>query len=314
MKRSALLLVAVLVLAALPVAAQVNDTYVIPVVGNSPGAFGTQWKSQFSIMNPQSYELSVSVTLIRSGGAAGWEQLIDVPANSVAYSDNILDDLFDYTGSGALLVATFAEDNPGVPNDIISRSFLVTSNTYNDRRDGTFGTTVPATWTGLQDYAFDEISAIAHGIRNVKKLGWRTNVGAVNLGRTNVTLYVTVYDADGRRLLNRAPFAIPPLAHLQQGLVTEVDRGSIEFFVDDPSQTAVVFPYVSGVDQLSGDPSYQSPTLLASASILFSKGALAMQSPGKKLTNDAARAIREATDRLGTVRLKKEAAGYRITR
>ena len=314
MKRSALLLVAVLVLAALPVAAQINDTYVIPVVGNSPGAFGTQWKSQFSIMNPQSYKLSVSVTLIRSGGAAGWEQLIDVPANSVAYSDNILDDLFDYTGSGALLVATFAEDNPGVPNDVISRSFLVTSNTYNDRRDGTFGTTVPATWTGLQDYEFDEISAIAHGIRNVKKLGWRTNVGAVNLGRTNVTLYVTVYDADGRRLLNRAPFAIPPLAHLQQGLVTEVDRGSIEFFVDDPSQTAVVFPYVSGVDQLSGDPSYQSPTLLASASILFSKGALAMQSPGKKLTNDAARAIREATDRLGTVRLKKEAAGYRITR
>ena len=313
MKRS-LLFVALLVFISLPAAAQVNDTYVLPVAGNTPGAFGTRWMTQFSIMNPQPYELTVSVTLVRTGGAAGWEQLIDVPANSVAYSDNILDDLFDFTGSGALLVATFAEDNPGVPNDIISRSFLLTSNTYNDRRDGTYGTTVPAVWTGLQDYEFDEISAIAHGVRNIARLGWRTNVGAVNLGRTNVTLYVSVFDADGRRLLNRAPFQLPPLAHFQQSLPIEVDRGSVEFFVDDPSQTAVVFPYVSGVDQLSGDPSYQAPTLLASASVLYAKGALAMQSPGKKLTNEAARAIRESVASLGTVRLKKEAAGYRITR
>lgn len=298
---------------AVPVFAQVNDTYVIPVSGNTPGAFGTRWKTQISIMNPQSYELTVSVTLVRSGGAAGFEQLIDVPANSVAYSDNILDDLFDFAGTGALLLATFAEDNPGVPNDVISRSFLVTSNTYNDRRDGTYGTTVPATWTGLQDYEFDEISAIAHGVRNVARLGWRTNIGAVNLGRSNVTLYVTVYNADGRRLLNRAPFSIPPLAHMQDSLPVEVDRGSVEFFVDDPSQTAVVFPYASGVDQLSGDPSYQTPTLLASASVLFSKGAKAMQSPGKKLTNDAARGIRESASRLGSARLMKEAAGYRIT-
>ena len=52
MKRSVLLLT-LLSLAALPLAAQVNDTYVIPVSANASGAFGTSWLTQFSVFNPQ---------------------------------------------------------------------------------------------------------------------------------------------------------------------------------------------------------------------------------------------------------------------
>jgi hypothetical protein len=314
MRRHSLLLIALLAVAALPAAAQVNDTYILPVSGNTPGAFGTRWMTQFSVMNPQAHDLVISIVFVPSGGRTGQEALIEVPSNTVAFSDNILDDLFDESGSGSLLVATFPEDNPGVPDDVVSRAFLVTSNTYNDRRDGTYGTTVPGVWAGLMDYDTDGISAIAHGIRNIQRQGWRTNIGAVNLGRTNVTMYVSVYDADGRRILNRAPFSIPPIAHMQDLLPVEVDRGSVEFFVDDPSGEAVVFPYASTIDQLSGDPSYQSPTLLASPGVLFAKGALAAQSPGKKLNLAIARQVRESANRTGTVMLKREAAGYRIAR
>ena len=57
---------------ALPLAAQVNDTYVIPAVANSQGGFGTRWMTQLSIFNPQfDYPLQVSVTWLPSGGGKG---------------------------------------------------------------------------------------------------------------------------------------------------------------------------------------------------------------------------------------------------
>jgi hypothetical protein len=286
--------------------AQVNDTYVIPVAGNTPGAFGTRWMTQFSVFNPQSYELKVSITFVPTLGATGQEALIRVPANAVAFSNNVLSDVFNASGSGALLVATFPEDNPTVPNNVISRAFLVTTNTFNNSSSGTFGQTIPGTWTGLMDFATDGISAVAHGVRNLSRQGWRTNIGAVNLGRSSVTMRLNVFDIDGNTIARNVPFTIPPLAHMQDTLPVQVDRGSIEFFVDDASKQAVVFPYVSVIDQLSGDPQYQSPTLLATPKALFGKTAIDPTSIGRKIDNGFARSVRETAEHIGEVELKIE--------
>ncbi len=286
--------------------AQINDTYVIPVAGNTPGAFGTRWMTSFSVFNPQTYELKVSITFIPTLGGRGQEALIRVPANAVAFSNNVLSDVFNLSGGGALLVATFPEDNPGVTNDVISRAFLVTTNTFNNSPAGTFGQTVPGVWAGLMDFATDGISAVAHGIRNDSRQGWRANVGAVNLGRTSVTMRLNVYNNNGAVLARNTPFTIPPLAHMQDSLPVQVDRGSVEFFVDDATKAAVVFPYISVIDQLSGDPTYQSPTLLATPKALFGKGAVDPTSIGKKIDNGFARSIRETADRIGEVQLPTE--------
>ena len=286
------LLFAALLLAAAAADAQVNDTYVVPAAGNLPGASGTQWKTQLSLFNPQTYALKISVTLLPTGGANGQSVLINVPANSGALYDNALADLFHYQGGGALLAATFPEDNPTVPNDVVSRSFLVNSETYNSTSSGTYGQTIPGTWaTWLGDYATDGISAIAHGIRNTNGPGWRTNIGAVNLGRNNVLMRLTLYDYNGNTVVKDLPFNLPPLAHFQDRLPIALDRGSIEFFVDDPTHDAKVFPYVSSVDQLSGDPKYQTPVLLAGASTIFGKKAVTTE---RKLTIDDARRVRGA--------------------
>ncbi|HUP47072.1 MAG TPA: hypothetical protein VM779_16320, partial [Thermoanaerobaculia bacterium] len=158
---------------------------------------------------------------------------------------------------------------------------------------GTYGQTIAGIWTGLQDYQTDGISAIAHGVRNVRNLGWRTNVGAVNLGRTSVTLYVTVFDSGGRKRLDNAPFTILPFSHMQDGLPVEVDRGTIEFFLDDPSGDAVVFPYAATIDELSGDPTYHSPTLLASPALIYSKKAMLEPTAiGKKIDRELAAEVR----------------------
>ncbi len=299
--------------------AQVNDTYVIPAAANVAGAYGTRWMTHFSVFNPQlDYPLTVRVIYIKSGGVGSFEQKVTIPANSAAYSENILDDLFGTTGTGSLLVASFPEDNAKAPNTVIARSFLVTTETYNNSPAGTFGQTIGGVWAGLQDFAWDGISAVAHGIRNLDSQGWRTNIGAVNLGRQSVKMRVNVYDADGRTILKNAPFTLPPYGHLQDRLPIQVNHGSVEFFIDDPSHTAVVFPYVSTIDALSGDPTYQSPTLLASAKELYGKGASAMppmENPGKRIDLSHARQASAAAVHLGEARLvKSERGGYIIGR
>lgn len=302
MKRFLLVL---LCFTALPLFAQVNDTYVVPVVGNTPGAFGTRWMTQLSVFNPQlDYSLKVSVVFIPSGGARGLEALLTVPPNGGWFTDNALNDIFGVSGTGSLLLATFPEDNPGVPNVTLDRAFLVTTNTFNNSKSGTYGQTIPGIWTGLQDYSTDHISAIAHGVRNLTAQGWRTNVGAVNLGKSSVTIRVTVYDYDGRTLQSNIPFTLPPLAHLQDTLPLQVDRGSIEFFLDDPSHEAVVFPYISVIDQFSGDPTYQTPVLLAGPKDLFAKGVLKPTEIGKKIDLSTARMVRANADRIGEVKMK----------
>ena len=313
--------VLLLLLASFPALAQVNDTYVIPASSNSPGDQGTTWATRFSVFNPHfDYPLVVSITFLPRFGLPGIEELVEVPANSSAWSDNLLLDLYGITnGSGSLLVATFPEDNPGVPNDVLSRSFLVTSETYNDDPSGTYGQTIPGVWTGLMDIDTDGISAVSHGIRHIPGQGWRTNVGAVNLGRCQVTLWVTVYDADGN-LVTEAPMNLPMLGFMQDTLPVQIDAGTVEFSVQDPCAAdddlyAVVFPYTSTIDQYSGDPTYQSPPLLASPGSIFAAKAGAALDPtkiGKKIDSAYARGIRSQAERRGKATLTRTPKGWKI--
>jgi hypothetical protein len=314
-----LLLAALLSIAAIPATAQINDTYVIPAAANAAGGFGTRWSTRFSVFNPQlDYSLRISVTFLPTGGLRGIEELIDIPPNALAYSDNVLGELFGVSGTGSLLVAAFPEDNPGVPDDVLSRAFLVNSDTYNNSANGTFGQTIEGTWTGLLDYDDDQISSAAHGIRNTGN--WRTNVGAVNLGRCSVVVRVNVYDADGNKILNQSPFTVPPLGHIQDRLPTAVNGGTVEFFVEDPcsaddARYAVVFPYTSTIDNRSGDPAYQNPTLLANPNILYAKPRqIDPTAIGKKIDSSYARNIRPYVERRNGAKLVKTAEGWQITR
>ena len=319
MRTSKLLLATLLCLVSLPAFAQITDTYVITAAANVSGGNNTRWLTQLSIFNPHlEYPLSVSITLLPTGGATGPEKLIEIPANSTFITDDVMKDVFNIAGSGALLVATFPEDNPDVEDNIISRAFLVTSNTYNDSPNGTFGQTIPGVWTGLLDIEWDEITAVAHGIDNSSRLQFRTNIGAVNLGSCSVTVFVNAYDADGNKVLNAAPLYVPPYAHLQDRLPVTLEGGSVEFYVqdpctDDPARYAVVFPYTSTIDDRSGDPRYQTPSLLAVPGVIYGKKATALADPtqvGKKIGTAYARTVRSHANRLGTVTLVRGERGW----
>jgi hypothetical protein len=324
-RTSKLLLALILCLASVSAFAQITDTYVVTAAANAPGQNNTRWLTQLSIFNPHfDYPLTVSVTLLRTGGAPGEEKLIEIPANGVFISDNAMVDVFNSSGTGSLLLAAFTEDNPQLPdNEVISRAFLVSSNTYNNA-EGTYGQTIPGVWTGLLDFDYDGITSVAHGIDNSSRLEFRTNVGVVNLGRCGITVRVSVYDADGFEVIKDAPFGVPPLAHWQERLPVTVEGGSVEFLVQDPcwddaDDYAVVFPYTSTVDNISGDPRYQTPSLLASPGLIFGKKgkAAANADPtqvGKKIDSAYARKVRASVQRTGKVQLMRGERGWIVAK
>ena len=307
-----ILLAALLIVGSTPVFAQLTDTYIIPAAANAPGSNNTRWLTQFSLFNPHlDYSLIVSVTTLPTGGRQGEEVLVTLPPNATYISDNVMLDLFDENGSAALLVTAFPEDNEDVEDSVIARAFLVNSNTYNNAANGTYGQTVPGVWTGLLDFATDDISAVAHGIDNSTRLKFRTNIGAVNLGRCEVTVLVNAYDADGFIVLDQAKLKVPPLAHIQDRLPVTLEGGSVEFFLDDPcveddDRYAIVFPYTSTIDDLSGDPRYQYPTLLATPNIIYGKkGKNADPTQiGKKIDVAYARNVRASAKRVGDIKVK----------
>ena len=324
MRTSKLLLALILCCVSVSAFAQITDTYIVTAAANAPGANNTRWLTQLSVFNPHlDHELNISVTLIRTGGAPGPERLIELPPNATFITDDVMSDVFETTGTGSMLLATFPEDNPGVPNDTTSLSFLATSNTYNNAQ-GTFGQTIPGVWTGLLDYDYDNISAVAHGIDNSARLGFRTNVGAVNLGRCGITIYVSAYAADGETVLDDAPFGVPPLAHWQERLPVQLEGGSVEFLVEDPCSNddalyAVVFPYTSTIDDVSGDPRYQTPSLLALPGTIFGKkGAVAKTAMttadptkvGKKIDVSYARKVRASAQRMENLQLMRGERGW----
>lgn len=329
MKSNRSLFVALLLLAclALPLAAQVNDTYVIPAAINAAGSNNTRWTTELSIFNPQKYALRVSMVYLPTGVGIGERVDFNVGPNVTAYADNVLNDLFARSGTGSLLIATFPDQNPTVPNTIVAQSFLVNTRTYNNSSGGTFGQSIRGLWVGLQDIDLDGISAIAPGLRNStsSSSGYRTNVGAVNLGRSSVTLRVAVFDAEGREITTAGgiPFIVPPEGHMQGPLPVELSRGSIEFWVEgdafqnDPAQRAVVFPYTSMVDNRSGDPVYVEPVLTAPASSLYAKSKDAQAATrliGTSIDSATAARIAQKALYLGEAFTAKTESGHQLHR
>lgn len=281
--------------------AQVNDTYVIPAAADAAGANATRWATEFHLFNPQQHALKVRLVYLPTGGTQGRRVDFTIAANGTAFAENVVRDVFEMTGTGALLIATFPEDNPTVPNSVLARSFVVNSKTFNNASSGTFGQPIPGTWVGLFDFTNDPISAVASGVTNSASgtSGFRANIGAVNLGRFTARLKVSVYDSAGNTISSLIPFVLPPQGHFQDRLPVNVEHGSVEFFVDDPNNDAVVFPYVSVVDNRSGDPTYIQPVLLASAGSLYKMSPAAAQNPGRKIDNAIARRVMADAAHLG---------------
>jgi hypothetical protein len=307
-----------LFLVSLPAAAQISDVYVLPAMGNTPGAGGTFWVNDFHVMNPQSYPLKVSLTWIPTGAGQARTFTITVDPNETQWAENILEEFESAPGdmankTGSLLVWVNPADNPTVPDDPARLGVVVQSRSFNERSTGTVGQGIPGVIIGLVDFDLDNpgISAIATGVSDWGAAGvegFRTNVGGVNLSDSSTTLWVSVINDAGLEISRRS-FTINPGTHYQERLPTTVKHGTLEFWVQFPADfnpdfTDLVIPYASVVDNRTGDPTYLNPTLLASPSVFWgsAKQGSAVRATPTRITADAIRGLVEGSENLGAAR------------
>lgn len=249
-----LLMLAVVSVAA-TASAQMSLQWIVPAAANTVGLNGTDWHTDLSLHNPHDTTLPVVVQFLPSDtdNSVADTLYVDLgPWQTVNLWNVLGPDHFAATGTGSLLV--FADWS--LPCDGADCDFLVTSRTYTldpDGGVGEFGQTIPGTspWQGV-DWS---TLGYAAGILN-DGVSFRSNYGIASWTADWTTVAVDVQDADGT-IVERLTVDVPPFGHVQRRLPTPIEGGSVVFWLDDGPDDAMVWGYVSVVDQVTGDASFQ---------------------------------------------------------
>jgi PKD repeat protein len=209
--------------------APAGETLTIPVVGRSPGANGTFWRSDVAFFNPTSERMNLTINF------GGSNKTLSLGARDTRVVADVLADYGRASGQGALFVS-WTGSGP-----------VVTSRTYTSvaATGGTYGQSIdPVT-------AFDNTGYVP-GLRS--DASYRSNAGVVNGGGTRETFFVTALSPTGNELASTTitlnageltQFAIGNLFPNVSGTFTLAVRGDGD---------AKLFAYGSMVDNISGDP------------------------------------------------------------
>jgi PKD repeat protein len=212
------------------VAVSEGGSLALPVVGRTPGANGTFWRSDIMLFNPSTDGLPVT---LRYGDA---EQTLTIGAHDTEVLADILSS-FDLTsGSGALFVSWDGDAGP-----------VATSRTYTTvESGGTFG-------QSIDPMASLKSSMFVPGLRNDGS--FRSNVGFVNGGNETETFSVVILSPSGTELA-RNIVTLGAKAQVQysvSSLFPNVNSSAFTLMMEGDAN-AQLFAYGSMVDNASGDP------------------------------------------------------------
>ncbi len=258
MKRTYILSLAAAIAIMIPLAsfAQLAPSWMIPAAANTPGVNGTYWRTDVNLHNPHDYELPIVVQFLPSGRSNWSAGVIDLtlePWETVNLWDILGPDLFDWDGTGALLI--YADTDQIDCSAEGSCDFLATSRTYTPdplSAAGEFGQSVPGVSVdgglGWDTYAY------ATGVMNDGEI-FRANAGVASWTAGWTTVQMDVQDAAGD-ILQSETFDVPPFGMVQHRIRTAVDAGTVVFSLVDGPDDSLVFPFASVINQDSGDPTF----------------------------------------------------------
>ena len=213
----------------------------VPVVANTAGTGGTRWRSEVVLLNPRTTPQRASLELrLPSAPGGALTSTVTLPArSSVRIPDPVGATGLD--GVGPLLVRS-------------RDGLVVTSRTFNDHPDGTFGQLVPA---------WEQAEALLHGdearlLLLGSGVGRRTNLGCASLSAVDVEVSFTIHTLGGEPVGEvRGTVPAGRLWQRTDALAgMGVDRGYAVVRVVTPGGS--VAPYASVVDAGTGDPTLVS--------------------------------------------------------
>ncbi len=256
MKRTLILAGMAMFLMAGMAGAQLSPAWVIPAAAHTDGALGTFWMTDLVLHNPHEFDLPVVVQYLPTRQENWSVPTLEVtlaPWETVNLWDVLGPGLFDRYGSGALLV--YADIDVMGCTAAEACDLLATTRTY---------TLDPYTWTG--EYAQSlpgtavyngldwDSFAYGAGIMN-DGVEFRANAGVASWTADWTVVRMDVQDSRGN-VVDTEEFEVPPFGHLQRRIRRSVTGGSVVFYLVDGPDDALVFPYATVVNNVTGDPSY----------------------------------------------------------
>ena len=228
------------------------NPFIVPAVIRSPGANGTHWRSDVRVLNRSTLTPQrVSITFFPADGSAKQTVSVEIPANGTASIDDVLGTAFSRDdGKGWLEIDSLDATDTAA-------SLVVTSRTWTQGAEGTFGQFIPGTPRNRAIPVAGTVSNLIHIDSNAT---FRCNVGLTEVGGVGEIVRVRLLDAAGiERFATNVP--VPPRGNVQFNLAAagapEIANGRLVFEVIEGA--GAVLPYASVVDNRTGDPIYISP-------------------------------------------------------
>lgn len=212
----------------------------LPTSANVNGQFGAVFKTKVSIFNAVNASYSIRAGLSTSDGEIDHTFISVFPGQTVTYN-NILADLFGYSGGGAI---DLDSSNSG-------HVFIVNSQVYVDTLSGRYTTAV--------QFA-DDLGAITPS-RSGFVVGVsvnsarRTNIGCASNTGFNQTITFQAFDASNFAVGSPFSFNLAGFGWAQYGVNLSLTNGGIRI---DATLNAVC--YAVEVDNTSNDGTYQLAT------------------------------------------------------
>jgi hypothetical protein len=239
-----------------PFSAATTETQWIAASAHTAGVGDTLWLTDLEAHNRGATDANVTVSLLvrdqanPNPAAATFE----VEAGTSVRHSDVLDSLFSLDGAAALRL------------DITGGDVLVTSRTYNQSLDGTYGQFIAAVPDAQAKTAFNEEARLIQLSRSsAPETGFRTNIGFVNLSDTSIELEATLYDGDGPPALGTVSTTLQVGEYQQHtDIFTAVGGTAIDIadgyaVVTTTTEGGRFLTYASVVDNATGDPTYITP-------------------------------------------------------
>jgi hypothetical protein len=225
---------------------------IVTAVASLHGANGAYFRSELHALNTASSPVTAQLTFRCWSGrpcAAATVPLTIAPRTNVVFNDIVVELAHVSESAGAL----------EIEYDDAGGTLAVTSRLFNQTANGTFGQTVPALTEadGVTSAVFSFVP-MATDFRH----GLRSNAGGFNPGDAPATTTWVLHAHDGAEL-GRVTRLLAARESFQFGASVDAALGAAAADVPDAYLTVTAsvpfLPYVSVVDNLSGDPTFLLP-------------------------------------------------------
>jgi len=232
-----------------------SSQVLIPSAGSAPGAFGTFFKSDITLVNLATHDQIVGLQWLPQASVSSTPQttLITIPALTGVRSADFVSEVMHQSGIGAIIVTGLNSSGNGLDS---SARLFVTERIWTPSQvaanSGTASQSFPAIPLGTINTPIAAFFGVG-GADNVS--AYRVNVGIVNVDPVNTQTFV-VQVAGGGPVPPARTVTLPPLTMEQVGVGSGLATSSqiqVQNTTPLAQRTNNWTAYMSTVDNFSGD-------------------------------------------------------------